>query len=132
MNHILPVITAETRPFWEGCETGILKYQMCTQCETVQVIPRTLCSECHSQELSWQVSSGEGVVVSHTTVYRAPLPLFKESVPYQIVLVDMKEGFRLMANTHGDTSGIAIGEPCRVAFTEFEGVGFPCVEAADE
>jgi len=132
MNHTLPTMTSETKAFWDGCAQGGLKYQTCDRCGEVQVVPRTLCSSCHHTGLSWSESEGVGEIVSYTTVMRAPLPQFKEDVPYVIVLVDMAEGFRLMANVKGDTSHLAIGTSVRVGFSECSGVTFPHVEVVDE
>jgi len=57
------------------------------------------------------------VVLSHTTVYRAPTPAFKADTPYVIALVDMDEGFRLMVNVRGGKNApVAIGKAVRITF----------------
>ncbi|NLD70335.1 MAG: hypothetical protein GX644_16160 [Limnobacter sp.] len=126
MNRPLPRPTAETKPFWEGCANGVLRFQSCALCGTVQRIPRSLCSGCHGDALAWHESSGYGRVLSHTTVHRAPTPAFRDEVPYVIALIDMDEGFRLMANVAGGpAAGIGIGSRVEIGFREVDGTMLP-------
>ncbi|WP_454695877.1 Zn-ribbon domain-containing OB-fold protein [Achromobacter aegrifaciens] len=109
--------TAETRPFWDGCRGGKLRYQTCADCGAVQRIPRSVCTHCHGLRLDWNESAGLGTVLSHTTVHRAPTPAFKTETPYVIALVDLDEGFRLMVNTRGGANPpLAIGQRVRIGF----------------
>lgn len=129
MSRPLPRPTAETKPFWEGCAHGVVRYQSCAHCGTVQFIPRSLCAACQSDALAWHDSAGYGRVLSHTTVHRAPTPAFREDAPYVIALVDMEEGFRLMTNVAGGSAApIAIGARVRIGFRDVEGVSLPQVE----
>jgi uncharacterized OB-fold protein len=132
MNRPLPCATAETKPFWDGCAIGELRYQACGRCGHVQAIPRAFCSACQDRNLQWRVSSGRGRVLSHTTVHRAPTPAFRADAPYVIALVDMDEGFRLMVNVEGgESSGVAIGRTVRIGFREIDGVGLPHAEVVE-
>jgi uncharacterized OB-fold protein len=113
----LPAITAETRPFWDGCRQGELRYQVCRACGGPQFYPRALCARCGATELDWRRSSGEGTIHALTVVHRAPSPAFRDAVPYAIALVDLAEGFRMMANVVGtDPTRLAIGDRVRVVF----------------
>lgn len=125
----LPHPTPETRPFWDGCASGELRYQCCTDCGTVQLIPRSLCAACQSRGLEWKRSERLGRILSHTTVHRAPTSAFRADVPYVIALVDMDEGFRLMVNVRGgDTPAVAIGARVRIGFRAVDGVTLPEAE----
>jgi len=129
-NYPLPQPDAQTRTYWDGCAAGTLKYQSCTHCGRVQLIPRALCEKCQSTELQWRDSSRLGTVLSYTTVHRAPLPVFKAMAPYLIALVDMDEGFRVMANASPEAiPGMKIGARVRIGFTQVEGMALPIVEA---
>lgn len=129
MSRPLPRPTAETQPFWDGCSAGVVRYQCCAQCGTVQRVPRALCAACQSDALAWRDAGGFGLVLSHTTVYRAPTPAFRDEAPYVIALIDMDEGFRLMVNVHGGAAApIAIGDRVRIGFREVEGVALPQAE----
>ena len=129
MSRPLPRPTAETRPFWEGCAEGVLRFQTCARCGAVQRIPRSLCEHCQGTCLGWQASAGYGKVLSHTTVYRAPAAAFREETPYVIALVDMDEGFRLMVNVAGGAEAqVAIGSRVRIGFRQVESVALPHAE----
>ena len=121
--------TSETRVFWEGCAQGELRYLRCTDCGKVQLIPRSLCSVCHSAQLDWMMSEGTGVVLSHTTVHRAPTEAFRAKVPYVIAIVDMDEGFRLMTNVKPlIRDRIQVGSKVRIGLVECEGTCLPHLE----
>ena len=122
----MPQVTPETASFWQGCNEGVLRYQQCTRCRHVQIVPRALCSHCQSQGLEWQVSKTLGSVASATTVRRPP-PAFRERAPYVIALVDMDEGFRLMVNVR-DGHEPAIGARVRIGFRRYGEQALPEAE----
>jgi uncharacterized OB-fold protein len=129
MSRPLPRPTAETKPFWDGCASGALRYQSCARCGTVQPIPRSLCANCQSDALTWHDSVGYGRVLSHTTVYRAPTAAFRDETPYMIAIIDLDEGFRLMTNVAGGAAApIEIGSRVRIGFRQVEGVALPHAE----
>ena len=130
MSRPLPRPTAETQAFWQGCAQGVLRYQCCAACGAVQRVPRSLCEHCQSDSLEWHDSGRLGTVLSYTTVHRAPLPAFKAMVPYMIAIVDMDEGFRLMANADKAViDGMAIGARVRIGFAQVDDAALPIVEA---
>lgn len=125
----LPNPTADTRHFWNGCSNGELRYQTCSDCGTVQLIPRSICGHCQSRSLEWKRSSAVGTVLSFTVVQRAPSAAFRAEVPYAILLVDMDEGFRLMVNCDAELQPIlAIGQKVRIGFKEIDGLKLPHAE----
>ena len=132
-NYPLPRPNAQTQSYWDGAAAGELRYQCCVRCGRVQLIPRSLCEQCQSWQLDWKVSRRTGTVLTFTTVYRAPLPVFKDMVPYVIAIVDMDEGFRVMANALPQgCEGLGIGSRVRVGFQDVHGMALPVVEAVLE
>lgn len=128
MTRPLPTPSSDTAAFWEGCSQGEVRYQRCHTCGQVQLIPRALCESCHGQDLHWELSCGHGVVLSFTTVFRAPLPAFKQDVPYLIALIDMQEGFRLMVNVRkidGTLPDLKIGQSVRIGFHRIDQTTLP-------
>jgi len=67
-------------------------------------------------------ASGEGTVYATSLVCRAATPETRAHVPYNIVLVDTVEGFRMMA--HGDQD-LAIGDHVTARFVPFAGRPVP-------
>jgi len=70
-------------------------------------------------------ASGIGQVCALSLVHRAPSEKLRRFAPYLIVMIDMEEGFRLMA--HGDMS-LTIGDRVRARFVDFGGTLIPRFE----
>jgi uncharacterized OB-fold protein len=62
------------------------------------------------------------MVYAATLVRRAATPEAKSHVPYAILLIDMAEGFRMMA--HGD-AGLKIGDRIVTEFRPFTSLRVP-------
>ena len=111
--------------FWSGCAAGELRYQRCSACAALQSYPRTFCLRCGAADLEWRAAQGTGTVYALTRVERASSDEFRALAPYVILLVDLDEGYRMLA--HG-ASGLAIGERVRVRFFEHGGRHLPRFE----
>ncbi len=109
---------------WTNGEEAIL-YQSCAACGRVQYFRRGFCAACGAGELQEKRASGEGTVYATSLVARAATPETRAHVPYNIVLVDTREGFRMMA--HGDAS-LAIGNRVTARFVSFAGRLVPYFE----
>jgi uncharacterized protein len=102
---------------WTSGESAIL-YQSCGGCGRVQYFRRGFCAACGGSELRDLRASGEGKVYATSLVVRAATPETRAHAPYNIVLVDAREGFRMMA--HGDAD-LAIGDAVVASFVRFAG-----------
>jgi uncharacterized OB-fold protein len=111
--------------FWNGCAAGELRYQRCSACAALQSYPRAYCLRCGAADLEWGIARGRGTVYALTRVERAPSDEFRALAPYLIVLVDLEEGYRMMA--HG-APGLAIGDWVTVRFFEHGGRHLPRFE----
>ena len=94
----------------------VIVYQVCNACGSIQYFQRHFCCACGSPDLKVERASGNGVVYATSLVTRAATPETRAHVPYNIVLVDTAEGFRMMA--HGDND-LAIGDKVTAKFTKF-------------
>jgi len=74
-----------------------LHYQQCPSCQHLWYFERDFCPACGHTTPNSQQALGRGVVHATTLVHRAPSDEFRAIVPYQMVLVDMAEGFRVMS-----------------------------------
>jgi uncharacterized OB-fold protein len=111
---------------WTTGEPAIV-YQACCSCGARQYFRRAFCASCGATELNESRASGEGTVYATSLVCRAATPETKAHIPYNIVLVDMPEGFRMMA--HGEPD-LAIGDPVTARFVQFAGRLVPCFAKA--
>lgn len=102
---------------WTNGEQAII-FQTCTSCGHVQYFHRAFCSACGEANPREQRASGEGTVYATSLVCRAATPETRAHVPYNILLVDCIEGFRMMA--HGEKD-LAIGDSVVASFKPFAG-----------
>jgi uncharacterized OB-fold protein len=93
-------------------------YQSCAACGSLQYFRRSFCVACGAADPTEQRASGEATVYATSLVCRAATPETRAHVPYNIVLVDAVEGFRMMA--HGDND-LAIGDKVTAQFAPFAG-----------
>jgi len=109
---------------WTAGEAAIV-YQACRSCGARQYFRRSFCAACGGTELVEQRAGGQGTVYATSLVCRAATPETRAHVPYNIVLVDTAEGFRMMA--HGEAD-LAIGDRVSARFVQFAGRLVPFFE----
>jgi len=102
-------------------------YQHCTACGARQYFRRSFCAACGAPDPEAERASGEGTVYATSLVCRAATPEIRAHVPYNILLVDAAEGFRMMA--HGDND-LAIGDKVTARYKQFAGRLVPYFEKA--
>ena len=102
---------------WTEGAPAIL-YRRCRACGAVRYFARDFCPSCGGGDLAVEESAGRGTVYAATEVTRAPTPELRPLAPYTILLVDLDEGFRMMA--HGEPE-LAIGERVEAEFAPFAG-----------
>ena len=100
-------------------------YQCCGTCGSLQYFRRNFCVACGAPDPVEKHASGEGTVYATSLVCRAATPETRARIPYNIVLVDTAEGFRMMA--HGDND-LAIGDQVTARFAQFAGRLVPYFE----
>ena len=102
---------------WTTGEQAIV-YQSCPACGSVQYFRRSFCAGCGAPDPIEKRASGAGTVYATSLVCRAATHETRAHVPYNIVLVDTVEGFRMMA--HGDND-LAIGDEVTASYRPFAG-----------
>jgi uncharacterized OB-fold protein len=124
---VLPRPTAESKPFWEGCNAENLLLQRCGDCGQAFYYARRLCPACGSIELAWKKSSGRGVIYSFSEVHVAfQGPEWASQVPYTLVIIDLDEGPRMLSRWLADSGAPPqIGQDVQVVFPEVDGQKLP-------
>ena len=70
--------------------------------------PRVRCPYSGQDCLEWRLSAGTGTVYSTSVVYP------RKGEPYNVALIDLDEGFRMMSRVEGaDPAQVAIGQRVR-------------------
>jgi uncharacterized OB-fold protein len=113
----LPKHDPLSQPFWEHARANRLAVQRCTSCNDLHFPPTQVCPSCLSEQQDWEVVSGRGTVVSWVHFHQVYWPGFRPELPYNVVLVELEEGPRLLSNLLDvPEGGIAPGMKVRVAF----------------
>jgi len=94
--------------FREHLAKGQLAYQVAPDGKAVYY-PRIVAPGTGSGKLTWKVSKGLGTVYATTTLFP------REAKPYDVSLIDMDEGFRLMSRVENiDAMDVKIGMRVKV------------------
>ncbi len=103
-----PSLTHDQVFWFEGLKNGQLLIQKCSDCGVLRHPPGPMCRECHS--LRWETveMTGGGSIHSFVVVHYPQVPGL--DYPNQVVLVELDEGIRVVANTVGtDREQLRIG-----------------------
>jgi len=130
-NFPTPVIDALNAPYWDALGQGHLSYQHCKTCSNSWLPARSECPGCLDTNWCWQTASGDARLVSWVVYHRAFDPAFQERLPYNVAIVELDEGPRLISNIVGlDTkkdigSQLRIDQPLQLAIRHEHGVAIP-------
>jgi uncharacterized OB-fold protein len=102
---------------------GEFRIQRCGACGQHVYYPRLVCTHCGSVRLQWVTPCGDGVVHAVSVVNRTA----EKGGPYNVVLVDLAEGPRMMSRVDGlPNEAVTIGLAVRARIAAGAG-GEPCV-----
>ncbi len=115
----LPIIDAESEPFWAGTKERKFPIRHCQACGRNHFYPRHYCPHCWSDRCEWQPVSGCGRVYSYTVIHHNDVPPFKDMLPYIVALIDLDEGVRVTSNLVECTPEIVhVGMPVEVIYEQ--------------
>jgi uncharacterized OB-fold protein len=107
---------------------GRLEIQHCTSCNAHVFYPRQVCPHCASTALQWVQPSGLGTVYASTTVCVNP------KNTYDVTLIDLDEGVRMMSRvSNRPAGGVPIGLRVKARVDQADGrarLVFDAVEVA--
>jgi uncharacterized OB-fold protein len=86
-----------SRPYWDALEQGHLVYQCC-DCGHAWLPARRLCPSCLQPSVRWERSVGKGRLISWVVYHIAYHEAFADRLPYNVALVELDEGPRLITN----------------------------------
>jgi uncharacterized OB-fold protein len=106
--------------FWQHVQEGQIIYSRCCadHCGAPHFPPKARCDACDSDRLEMRQAAGTGTIFSITVVHRPPSDALRQYAPYGIALVDLDEGFRMMAQADPD---LAIGSRVHASYVQFGG-----------
>ena len=71
--------------------SGRLTVQKCASCGHLMYPVHYACPDCTSLDWTWEPLSGKGTIYSFYVVPHAINPIFKDFVPYPVILVELDE-----------------------------------------
>jgi hypothetical protein len=122
-----PVVTPETKQYWDAAQEGELQIQRCNSCGKHYFYPRPFCPHCFSDDVEWTVVSGRATLHSYVINHR-PMPGWEEEAPYAIAQVELEEGPRLMTSIVGipnTPEALVLDMALEVTFEEQSGMMVP-------
>lgn len=111
----LPTVSPLTAPYWEGLAEGELRFQRCGMCGNAWLPAREECPRCLSDNVSWEASQGRGRVISWVIYHSAVHPAFADRIPYNVAIVELDEGARLITNINAPEEALAIELPVELS-----------------
>jgi uncharacterized protein len=104
----IPEINEVNAPYWQALKAGRLVFQACG-CGNRWLPPRRECPRCLRDDgWAWTEAGGQGRLVSWVVYHTAYHPAFQGRTPYNVAIVELAEGPRLISNieaANGDLQG---------------------------
>ena len=101
--------TSPLTTYIEHLEKGELAYQFSPDANAAIFYPRVICPITGNDNLQWRVSQGLGTVHATTVVFP------QKGDPYNVALIDVDEGFRMMSRVE-DIAPLDVRIGMRVKF----------------
>ena len=115
----LPLIDAESAPFWAGTQRRKFLFRHCNHCGRNHFYPRHACPHCWSDNCEWRPAAGTGRIFSYTVIHQNDSLPFRDMLPYIVALVDLDEGVRVTTNIVECTPEVVhVGMPVEVVYED--------------
>lgn len=100
--------------YWGALREGRLEFQRCKSCGNAWLPPRSECPKCLSDQWSWHAASGKATLISWVVYHHAYHPWFAKKIPYNVSVVQLAEGPRLVSNVVHGTQALRIDMPLQL------------------
>lgn len=118
----LPPITEQSKPFWDATRERRLQLPRCDHCGTFHTYFEPWCSHCGKEGVHWESLSGRGRIWANCRFHKVYFPGFAADSPYNVAMVELDEGPRLMTNIigipNGSLSEMPIGMQVEAVFVD--------------
>ncbi|MFN0318022.1 MAG: Zn-ribbon domain-containing OB-fold protein [Burkholderiales bacterium] len=116
----LPDTTGAGAHYWGELKQGRLVYQRCNACHHAWLPPRAECPKCLAADWVWANASGKAKLISWVVYHHAYHPWFAKKLPYNVSVVELAEGPRLVSNVIDTGAKLRIDMPLQLVI-ESEG-----------
>ena len=87
----VPENDAPHREYLQEMSKGRFVVQKCSGCGHLRYPVLTACPDCLAFDYTWQPLSGKGTIYSYYVVPHPINPIFRQFVPYSVILVELDE-----------------------------------------
>lgn len=120
-----PEITPVNKPYWDALASGKLMYQACQRCHARWLPARAICPTCLASEVTWQEAEGSAKLLSWVVYHVAYHDAFKDKVPYNVALVELAEGPRLISSVLAASDDLRGDMPLKLEIQTEDGIALP-------
>jgi uncharacterized OB-fold protein len=119
-----PDINEASKPYWDALQAGKLTFQHCRHCGNNWLPARAECPKCLEADWAWHDASGKAKLISWVVFHRAFHPAFAERLPYNVAIVELAEGPRMITNiVIDDAETLKIDQPLSFVPAQEQGHG---------
>lgn len=116
--------TPDGSAFWDTAGRGVLAFQHCDACGFVRWPAAGVCPECLSRHFTWKPVKPVGTVWSWVVYHRAYDKSLRDRIPYNVALVELACGVRLVTRLTGFGPGDdPVGAEVEARFEDIGGDG---------
>ncbi len=120
-----PVVSPDTRFFWDGMSARELRIQRCVDCGTLRHPPGPMCPACGRLRgvvppgPGYLVAAGTGTIFSYVVHHHPPVP--GKRLPLVIALVELEEGVRVLGEmTEVSPDQVRIGMTVQIEYLRID------------
>lgn len=118
----VPDMTGVGAHYWNELKEGRLVFQRCQSCRHAWLPARAECPHCLAADWSWEQASGQGKLISWVVYHHAYHPWFSKKLPYNVSVVELAEGPRLVSNVIDTGAKLRIDMPLQLIIEREAGV----------
>ena len=96
----VPERDALNTPYWDSLAQGALSFQRCS-CGHAWLPARSECPSCLGEQWRWEKAEGGAKLISWVVYHVAFHPAFAQRLPYNVAVVELDEGPRLISSVVG-------------------------------
>ena len=119
-----PEITELNRPYWDALGEGHLVFQRCG-CGHAWLPARQECPACLQPSAVWTRASGRATLLSWVVYHVAYNEAFKDRLPYNVALVELTEGPRLISSVLAPLNELRGDAPLVLKIETEDGIALP-------
>ncbi len=114
----LPNIDAVNGPFWASVRNRRMELPRCIACGSFHWPLYDRCPHCLADRFNWLPVAGSGRIFSFVIFHQLYHPAFETALPYNVAIIELDEGPRLVSTVLAAKEYLRIGKRVRVQYQD--------------